>query len=207
MVNAAETMDLAAENENSGWFLNNSTVAASATPPWARALMESVKRQENTCNAVLHKVDQMQQDLSTIHSKVEVHEERLNGLDEMVFEMQKTIDAQNDKVKTIENQLVQEIDRNSRDTIKITGIVQVGRETMAQTTRKFADFLAAYSSQSADQWLAKIERCHHGNSKPDSPIHCCFDSWKYAEEVRSLFINKGHKIEHDGSNVYQNDHY
>ena len=199
------------DESNAGWYINNRTAEASNQPQWAKDLVSHVKK---ACNesaaasaACQQSVEELVSKMGALESKVDVHDERINANDERMFELEEKVEALSNKVTFLEGALAKEADNNARATLKFVGIPQIGREKWPETERKLATFLAEHSTVSAAMWQSRFTRGHHGNSDPDSPIHCLFESWRWPQEVRVIFAKKGHKIKRGDNDVYCNDHY
>ena len=99
-------------NANAGWYINNRAAEAANQPQWAKDLVANVTKACNqsaaasaACNA---NVEELVKKMGVLEAKVEVHDTRMDGQDERMFELEQTVAALNTKVEFLEGALAKE---------------------------------------------------------------------------------------------------
>ena len=159
-------------------------------------------------------VDKQDDQIIKLDSKVSINDDRLERMERVVHEIQDAneklrneseglegeLDDMRDELNKINGRLNKQIDGGLRDHIVFQGIPKDSNERSwdtEHTTRLLADWLAANSDNDYQHYNTAIERAHRGTSNPEKsgppPIHCKL-RWRVAQQIRDMFIKKGHKI-------------
>jgi hypothetical protein len=177
-------------------------------PAWARSLISDAAYTRNTCNMINQNVNEMKRDLKNLEKKVEKVEEKCEFFDGRFQAMEIRVEklekaAAEDKIEKeiLQGKLAKATDHTLRDSISIHNIPQHGPEKWPFTKRLLSKFLAKEMAgpdddegkinEEAAAWYLKLERAHRGKT---NVIHCAFESWVHAEEVRDFFASKQGKV-------------
>ena len=114
------------------------------------------------------------------------------------------MDDKQHQIKTLQNDLNDQIDRNMRSTILVRGLLQKQNEkSWNDTALAFANHLAEklqWDENSRNMLLNDIERIHRGKKKEDNDdvplVYIKFHSWKTAQSILKEIIhgNKNKKL-------------
>ena len=94
------------------------------------------------------------------------------------------------KICELEENIEDQVNRNSRDTLVIRGIKKENQEkTWNNTSHVLSSSLCGLFGWNPNQFLSDIERAHRGDYKnPNSPIYMKFISWKVSQAVLDSII-------------------
>ena len=164
-------------------------------PQWAKAvftsLMADVAHTKNNTNHIVNTVNDMKNDISKITSEVEKVKVRCDVVEEKHDQLDTKVVSLERKVDELEDSLAEQTDRSMRSSITIHNIEKGPKETWDETKEIAAKFFAEHLPGDQREWPNKIERAHRGRT---TVIHCRFESWRFAEEVREKFREKRGKI-------------
>jgi hypothetical protein len=163
-------------------------------PSWARQILQEVTLIRNNSNAIMITVNELKHDMGKVKEDVDDMGDRLARLEVRLDAAETKIascEAENKSLKSANAKLT---DDAMRDTLTIHKIPRKGgKETWPDTERILATFLSDNAYGSVAEWLAKITRAHRGKPSSDV-IHCLFESWKFAQEVKEIFRKRQGKI-------------
>ena len=183
MTSEGEKRALSASSENS-IEKRPKTGGDDEMPSWARQILREVTITNNTANSIMISVNELKADMRKVKADVEVMGERLAKLEARVDVAEEKVSNVENENKTLKADNAKLTDDAMRDTLTIHKIPRkLGRETWPETARILATFLHVNAYGTVDEWLAKISRAHRGKPSSDV-IHCLFESWKHAQEVK-----------------------
>ena len=104
--------------------------------------------------------------------------------------LQEKIAEQAKKIHELEENIEDQVNRNSRDTLVIRGIKKENQDkTWNNTSHVLSSSLCGLFGWNPNQFLSNIERAHRGDYKnPNSPIYVKFISWKVSQAVLDSII-------------------
>lgn len=162
-------------------------------PGWAAAMM--ARNDANTKKVIARfdeRFDLLESEVHSMKLDVDNLTARCNAAEDKQSEVEDSVNILNEKIDGLEAALAEQTDRSMRSTISIHKIPKTADfEKWEVTTDIVAKFLAQHCGDSVETWRNRIERCHRGKT---TVIHCRFESWRYAEEVRQAFKSSKGRI-------------
>ena len=143
------------------------------------------------------KFDELSTRIETVDKKAEAREllakQNQNNISNLTSEptaFQEKLVEQAKKIHELEENIEDQINRNSRDTLVIRGIKKENQEkTWNNTSHVLSSSLCGLFEWNPNQFLSDIERAHRGDHKnPNSPIYVKFISWKFSQPVLDSII-------------------
>ena len=104
--------------------------------------------------------------------------------------LQEKIAEQAKKIHELEENIEDQVNRNSRDTLVTRGIKKENQDkTWNNISHVLSSSLCGLFGWNPNQFLSNIERAHRGDYKnPNSPIYVKFISWKVSQAVLDSII-------------------
>ena len=143
------------------------------------------------------KFDELSTRIEIIDRKAEAAEslakQNQNSISNLTSEstaLQEKIAEQAKKIHELEENIEDQVNRNSRDTLVIRGIKKENQDkTWNNTSHVLSSSLCGLFGWNPNQFLSDIERAHRGDYKnPNSPIYVKVISWKVSQAVLDSII-------------------
>ena len=184
----------------------------------AKHLVDDLKqffaREIATVNENMNKqFDELTQRLQELNRKVsettKLAEDNKRQIDYLVQErdsLSTKVEGQDRRISQLEEQIEDQINRNTRSTLVIRGIKHKNTEkTWNDTENVLANTLCSYFGWNKDQLIHDTDRGHRGTYKnSNSPIYVKFMSWKVTQSVMTSIIsaNRAGKLNIFASHKY-----
>ena len=177
-------------------------------------LKQFFAREIATVNENMNKqFDELTQRLQEMNRKVsettKLAEDNKRQIDYLVQErdsLSTKVEGQDRRISQLEEQIEDQINRNTRSTLVIRGIKHKNTEkTWNDTEDVLASTLCGYFGWNKDQFIHDTNTDHRGTYKnSNSPIYVKFISWKVAQSVMTsiIYANRAGKLNIFASQKY-----